>query len=59
MVYVPPPKDGETVSHCNRRTEYEYIEHPYAPDKCDECAIIRDISQGSWLDYLKDNWRPK
>lgn len=56
MVYVPPPKDGETVSHCNRRTEYEYIEHPYAPDKCDECAIIRDISQGSWLDYLKDTY---
>lgn len=36
---VPTP--GERVQHCNSRTEYEMIVHPYAPGgDCDECDRI-------------------
>lgn len=32
---------AEQVTHCNTRTDHLLIEHPYDPDGCDECAIIR------------------
>lgn len=36
------PEPG-IVQHCNSTTEYEMIVHPYAPDECDHCAVIREI----------------
>jgi hypothetical protein len=37
------PAICELVQHCNPRTEYELIKHPYEPDACTECQIIREI----------------
>lgn len=25
------------VSHCNKRTDYDYIEHIFTPETCNEC----------------------
>jgi hypothetical protein len=40
---VVTPVLGERVQHCNARTDYELIAHPYAPAECDECARIAEI----------------
>lgn len=37
---------GESVDHCNARTDYEMITHRYAPDKCDECQRIASLFTG-------------
>lgn len=41
---ITNPVPGETVvDHCNSRTGYEMITHPYDPDTCDECHICAMI----------------
>jgi hypothetical protein len=38
------PVPGEmVVDHCNSRTGYEMITHPYDPDNCSECHICAMI----------------
>jgi len=32
---------GETVVHCNSVVDYEWIEHTYQPDDCEQCAKIQ------------------
>lgn len=31
------------VQHCNRRTNYEFINHRYDPETCKHCAEIQDV----------------
>jgi hypothetical protein len=41
---ITNPIPGVTmVDHCNARTEYEMITHPYDPDTCSECHICAMI----------------
>lgn len=39
-----PLGPGVIVQHCNPRTEYELIRHPYDPDGCPHCAELRELA---------------
>lgn len=42
-VELKEPALGELVQHCNSRTDYEFISHPYWPDSCEHCMDIRQV----------------
>lgn len=37
------PALGQMVTHCNERTGYEFIMHPYDPDTCEHCLDVRQV----------------
>lgn len=43
MIEIVWPAWGEEVQHCNSRTEYEMIIHPYNPRDCNECLRILEL----------------
>lgn len=41
--YFERPKN--MVHHCNRKTNYEMIIHPFDPDNCENCKEIKGLLQ--------------
>lgn len=42
---------GTDVQHCNTRTGYELIRHPYRPDVCEECARLQLHGMRPWTSH--------
>ena len=47
----PNPSDDGVgfVDHCNVRTDYEFISHPFQPEICPECWRIEAVLTGQDL----------